>query len=120
MERLLKVKCGNPYFRGEMHGVKFEPQTGGAVGMAPQATAAKIAKEKNFSCPELDALPRTFSDIKGVGAATADKLEDAGVNNLQQLIDADPAQLAEKIESSEDKVKGWQEQAAQLLKPAAE
>jgi DNA topoisomerase-1 len=47
--------------------------------------------------------------VDGIGSATEEKLEDAGVETVDELKEADPEELAEKVEGvSASRIKKWQ------------
>jgi len=47
--------------------------------------------------------------IDGVGPATEEKLEDAGIETVEELNDADPEELAEDVDGvSASRIEGWQ------------
>jgi len=50
--------------------------------------------------------------IRGIGPAYADRLGDAGVETVAELLEADAAALAERTDLSEKRITGWQEQAS--------
>lgn len=53
-------------------------------------------------------------NVSGIGPAYAKRLQDAGVETAQQLLDVDPADLADRTELSEKRIEGWQERAEDL------
>jgi DNA topoisomerase-1 len=55
---------------------------------------------------------RGLSEIEGIGPKTAEKLDDAGVENVGDLVEADPDELSEEVEGvSADGVREWQAKA---------
>ena len=56
----------------------------------------------------LQERPKSIKDIEGVGKATAGKLEEAGINSVEALIEADAVELAKIIKISVKKIKNWQ------------
>ncbi len=55
---------------------------------------------------------RGLDEIDGIGPKTAEKLDDAGVENVGDLIEADPDELSEDVEGvSADGVREWQAKA---------
>lgn len=58
-----------------------------------------------------DGVPVT--DVKGVGPAYADRLSDAGVENVSDLAKEDPEALAEQTEISESRVETWIDRAGE-------
>ena len=63
--------------------------------------------------PEGAARPAT--DVKGVGPATADKLENIGIKTLGDLAEADPAKIVDAVGGSVDKAKSWIQDAKDIL-----
>jgi DNA topoisomerase-1 len=52
-----------------------------------------------------------IDDLDGVGEKTAAKLEEAGVEDLEDLLDIDPDDLADRVQGvSADRVREWQTQ----------
>jgi len=62
---------------------------------------------------------RPVTDVKGIGPATAEKLEKAGIANLGDLAHADPKDLAEVL-GGEDKAKGFIDDAHAILEGKTE
>jgi predicted flap endonuclease-1-like 5' DNA nuclease len=58
---------------------------------------------------------RPVTDVKGVGPATAEKLEKAGFHTLQELAEADPAKVAEAAGASAEKAQGWIDDAKAIV-----
>jgi len=55
---------------------------------------------------------RGLDEIEGIGPKTAEKLDDAGVGNVADLLDADPADVADDVDGvSADGVREWQAKA---------
>ncbi|NKE34421.1 DNA topoisomerase I [Natronococcus sp. JC468] len=53
-----------------------------------------------------------LESLEGVGAKTAAKLEDAGIESLEDLTDADPDAVADDVDGvSADRVRSWQAEA---------
>ena len=52
-----------------------------------------------------------LTSITGIGPAYAESLEDAGIDTVQQLADADAFELADAAGLSDKRVEGWVEQA---------
>jgi DNA topoisomerase-1 len=54
-----------------------------------------------------------LEDVKGIGEATAEKLQDAGVDSPDDLRDADPEGLADQLQGvTADQLRDWQGQLA--------
>lgn len=98
----------------------------------PESTATgsvrdtlKQRREKAASAPVLKAPEpeeaaegegaRPVTDVKGVGPATAEKLEKAGITNLQELADSDPAKVMEAAGVSDEKAKHYVADAKAIL-----
>ena len=58
---------------------------------------------------------RPVTDVKGIGPATAEKLEKAGITTLQELADSDPAKVGEAAALSDDKAKAYVADAKAIL-----
>lgn len=58
---------------------------------------------------------RAVTEVNGVGPATAEKLEKAGITSLAALAAADVAALAEATGHSPEKVQPWIDEAKKLL-----
>lgn len=80
-------------------GEETEPEP--VIGEEPEA---EVEEEPEPSGAALD-------DIKGIGPAYAQRLRDAGVESVEQLADADAAELADEIEVSEKRVSAWIDRA---------
>jgi len=60
---------------------------------------------------ESSAESEPLTSITGIGPSYADSLEDAGIDTVQQLADADAFELADAAGLSDKRVEGWVEQA---------
>lgn len=58
---------------------------------------------------------RPVSDVKGIGPASQEKLEKAGIKTLHDLAHADPAAVVEAVGGSVDKAKNWISDAKAIL-----
>jgi DNA topoisomerase-1 len=67
----------------------------------------KTQKEELAQQPKKE-MPKSITDIEGVGKATAGKLEGAGIKSVKALAEADAVELAKLIKISAKKVKNWQ------------
>lgn len=128
MKATIQVRCGNPYYRGTLHGVKFEQATGGAVGTATEAQAKLIAKESNFSVIEAEAQESESGEgaalpdleaVNGIGPKTAAKLREAGINSLMDLADAATSLIEEVANTNTEEAEDWRKQAVELVADAA-
>lgn len=59
--------------------------------------------------PEGDAEP--VESVSGIGPAYAKRLNEVGIESVQDLLDADPAELSEQTDVSEKRITRWQERA---------
>ena len=66
-------------------------------------------KEKN---DESNEISDELTSIRGIGEKTAEKLKDAGLLSVKDLIQADSKILAEQTRINENKIKGWQKIAS--------
>lgn len=55
--------------------------------------------------------PKSITDIAGVGKVTAQKLADAGIVKVDDLVKADAFELSKTVGISVKKIKGWQDAA---------
>ena len=56
-------------------------------------------------------------NVKGIGAGTAENLEEHGITSIENLIKSDPEEIASKISGvSSKKVIEWQTSAKELIK----
>ncbi len=55
--------------------------------------------------------PKSITDIAGVGKITAQKLADAGIVKVDDLVEADAFELSKTVGISVKKIKGWQDAA---------
>ncbi len=63
---------------------------------------------------------RPVTDVKGIGAATAEKLGHAGIATLHDLAHADPAKIVDTVGGSADKAKSWIDDAKAILEGKAD
>jgi len=62
-----------------------------------------------------------LEDVDGIGAATAERLEDADVDDPEDLRDVDPEALAAEIQGvSADQIRDWQSQLPDMEEAAAD
>jgi len=75
----------------------------------PWALGCPICNYREFQAREADSELET---VEGIGEKTAEKLEQAGVKDVEGLKDADPDDLAESVEGvSAGSVRDWQAKA---------
>ncbi len=144
MAEKIKIVCKNRYFRDKVHGVQFTPATGGAVGYATAKQAEKFEGEKAFrvegaveaevsaesngakhsviietlgkmSLVQTQSQESVLQKVKGIGPATAVKLEALGIDVLGKLVIADTAQLANDLGEKPDVVEAWQTAAREII-----
>lgn len=56
-------------------------------------------------------IPKKITDIAGLGKTSAEKLKEAGVLEVKDLVGADPQELSKKTNIPIKKITGWQEAA---------
>lgn len=61
----------------------------------------------------VDADGASVETISGIGPAYAERLAEAGIETVPQLLDADPSDLAEATGLSEKRIAGWLESAGE-------
>lgn len=114
---------GEPRRQGDVSvTVEHEPTSDTAPATAAE-DAVKGTDATSTAAPDDGAVQATATDdsptddgepldvIKGVGSTYADRLEDAGIETVDQLADADPEALAEKTGISEKRLTRWIERA---------
>lgn len=93
----------------------------GSARDAIQARREKAASSPVLKAPEApepdegDEGARPVTDVKGVGPATAEKLEKAGIKTLADLAAADPAKVMEGAGVSDEKAKHYVADAKAIL-----
>lgn len=60
--------------------------------------------------------PMPLTEIKGIGKATEEELKRAGVLDAYDLANVDIDTLAKQVPRSKKTLKGWQQEAQELLK----
>lgn len=93
------------------------------VDTAPEsetATEPEVEAPDRAEPPTAGTGGPSLDDISGVGMAYARRLEDAGIETVEQLRDADAAELSEETEISDERVENWQKQARHLLESEEE
>lgn len=91
---------------------KEEPE--GEVEAEPEETEAaaeepEVAEEESTG---IDARP--LEDVKGIGPAYAERLQNAGVENTAELAVADPAKIARETDLSTKRIEGWIDRAKSM------
>lgn len=93
----------------------------GSARDAIQARREKAASAPVLKAPEApeaeegDQGARPVTDVKGVGPATAEKLEKAGITTLAELAASDPAKVMEAAGVSDEKAKHYVADAKAIL-----
>ncbi|ELY50798.1 DNA topoisomerase I [Natronococcus jeotgali] len=78
-------------------------------GDEPWELGCPICNYREFQARENGSA---LESLEGVGAKTAAKLEDAGIESLEDLTDADPDAVADDVDGvSADRVRSWQAEA---------
>ncbi|MBZ3934856.1 DNA topoisomerase I [Methanimicrococcus blatticola] len=89
-----------------------EDEKNGIVAETSAERAKRIKKEKAAARAEREAKaanPTELSDIKGLGTASLQKLNDSGIMTLADLAGADAAQLARETGISSKNIEKWKE-----------
>lgn len=89
-----------------------EDEKNGIVAETSAERAKRIKKEKAAAKAEREAKaanPTELSDIKGLGTASLQKLNDAGVMTLADLTSADAVQLSRETGISQKNIEKWKE-----------
>ncbi|WNY28536.1 DNA topoisomerase 1 [Methanimicrococcus stummii] len=89
-----------------------EDEKNGIVAETSAERAKRIRKEKAAAKAEREAKaanPTELSDIKGLGTASLEKLNDAGVMTLSDLASADSGKLAKETGISLKNIEKWKE-----------
>ncbi|AFO58895.1 DNA topoisomerase I [Natrinema sp. J7-2] len=80
-------------------------------GDEPWELGCPICNYQEFQARESDS-GSDLEALDGVGAKTVEKLADAGIEDLEDLIDADPDAVADDVEGvSADRIRSWQAKA---------
>jgi len=87
-----------------------------AATEAETEAEAEKATDEEESPAEADAVAdgEPVENVSGIGPAYAQRLADAGVETVGQLLAADPAGLAERTDVSEKRIGRWQDRAEEL------
>ncbi|MDV0445909.1 DNA topoisomerase 1 [Methanimicrococcus sp. At1] len=89
-----------------------EDEKNGIVAETSAERAKRIRKEKAAAKAEREAKaanPEELSDIKGLGTASLQKLNDAGILTLSDLTAADSAKLSKETGISSKNIEKWKE-----------
>lgn len=90
-------------------GVDAEPDTGGTP--PPDTAGDDQGTDDADTTADEDPADADVDTVKGIGPSYADRLADADVLTVGDLVDADPPTLAERIDVSVDRVERWIENA---------
>lgn len=88
-----------------------ETPTGDTVDASGGADDAAAGEESSAGAPTDPAPDAELEDIKGIGPTYAERLRDAGVDDVGALAESDAAALAEETDIAESRVENWVEQA---------
>ncbi len=94
-------------------------------------TAVGVADSEKIDIPKSDEVALDFElledevdvdvsgvdliEVKGIGAAVEENLKSIGIGNVEELIVAEPEEVADKLGKSIDLVQKWQKSARTLL-----
>ena len=111
-EQTFEVFSGNEQFTGVRAGVVFHE----GKGQATKSVAQHLVADLGYTCPALfpEKAPQ-LSDIKGLGPVSVDKLAEAEVTTLEDLIGANIEGLAEATKIVQGTLEDWRKQAADLV-----
>lgn len=93
----------------------------GSIRDTLQTRREKAAEAPVLKAPEPtegeggEGAERPVTDVKGVGPATAEKLEGVGIKSLADLANADPAKVSDSAGVSVDKAKSYIDDARAIL-----
>lgn len=94
----------------------------GSIRTTIEERRAKAAEAPVLKAPEpvegdegSAGVDRPVTDVKGIGPATAEKLENAGIKTLADLAEADPAKIVDATGGSVDKAKSYIDDAKAIL-----
>ncbi|GKZ15747.1 helix-hairpin-helix domain-containing protein [Haladaptatus sp. T7] len=74
----------------------------------------EIAEEEPEAAEEASTDARPLEDVKGIGPAYAERLQNAGVENTAELAVADPAEIARETDLSTKRIEGWIDRAKSM------
>lgn len=90
---------------------------GGLVRHAAQATHEHLVTAAT-TAPAWDALSRPVIEIEGIGPAFAERLEQADIRTIGDLLNADANGVSEKIQTRPATIERWQSMADLLRVPS--
>ena len=93
--------------------------TGSMTEEPPEPDAAAEPAEAAGPTSGADSLDpgddsEPVENVSGIGPAYADRLSEAGIETVDQLLDADPEELAADTDLSAKRIGRWQERAEEL------
>jgi len=83
------------------------------LARAPKKTEKEDKEEKTTE----EKHPGKLTDIKGIGAKTAEQMESAGINTIRDLANSDLTKLSEHLQISEKRLSKWVDEAQKSTKP---
>ena len=120
---VLKEKKKTPY-KLKVEKVKAKPKK--IVKVEPKITPAKPVtkpkKKEKVKQIKLEKIPTEpvgtpLTELSGLGAATANKFIELGVNNIEELCKENPEELAPLVKGvSVDRLKKWIDEGNELIK----
>ncbi|WP_254663155.1 helix-hairpin-helix domain-containing protein [Haladaptatus sp. W1] len=75
---------------------------------------SEAAAEEPEAAEEESTDARPLEDVKGIGPAYAERLQNAGVENTAELAVADPAEIARETDLSTKRIEGWIDRAKSM------
>lgn len=89
-----------------------EPAAGSGSGAGSGAAAAAAQTEPEAETEsETEAGGDPVTDLKGIGPAYGDRLEEVGIGSIEDLAAADAAEVADQISVGENRVQRWIDRA---------
>ncbi|MFW9819925.1 MAG: helix-hairpin-helix domain-containing protein [Candidatus Thorarchaeota archaeon] len=119
-----KGKKKDPFVKKEKKRTEFKPKKEKKIVKKPVKPAQKPKKKekiKPIKAEKLEKVPKPagipLTELSGLGAATAKKFIELGVNNVEDLIKENPDELASLIKGvSLDRLMKWIEEGKALIK----
>jgi ribosomal protein L13E len=126
-----KRKKKNPFVKKEKKRTEFKPKTERkivkkpvkpkAIPAKPAPKPKKKAKARPIKVEKLEKIPKpagiSLTELSGLGATTAKKFIELGVNTVEELVKENPDELATLIKGvSLDRLIKWIEEGKELMK----
>lgn len=123
-----KGKKKDAFVKKEKKRTEFKPKTEKKIvkkpvklKAIPARPAPKPKKKEKIKPTKLEKLPKPagipLTELSGLGAATAKKFIELGVNNVEELVKENPDELASLIKGvSSDRLTKWIEEGKDLIK----